>query len=199
MNVNVSQITGISIVFPTAGSGQNKNKSINSSALDSPHIGPVIPCHDAYKTVSIPLLWRHNGRDGVSSHQPHDCLLNRWFTGRWKKTSKLRVTGLCAGSSPVTGEFPAPMASNAENVSIWWRHHVIFKSDRRFPCRGKWTRNWLSAASKKELFALLPIALIMPILNLHLRSVVFSKLESIFRLNVLKSYYKFRKECTVKV
>ena len=24
----------------------------------------------------------------------------------------------------VTGEFPAQMASNAENVSIWWRHRV---------------------------------------------------------------------------
>ena len=36
---------------------------------------------------------------------------------------KLRVTGLCAGNSPGTGEFPAHMASNAENVSIWWRHH----------------------------------------------------------------------------
>ena len=22
-----------------------------------------------------------------------------------------------------TGEFPAQIASNAENVSIWWRHH----------------------------------------------------------------------------
>ena len=39
-------------------------------------------------------------------------------------TSKLRVTGLCAGNSPVTGEFPAQKASNAENVSIWWRHRV---------------------------------------------------------------------------
>ena len=27
------------------------------------------------------------------------------------------------GNSPVTGEFPAQMASNTENVSIWWRHH----------------------------------------------------------------------------
>ena len=44
---------------------------------------------------------------------------------RSKKTSKLRVTGLCTGNSPGTGEFPAQMASNAENVSIWWRHHVI--------------------------------------------------------------------------
>ena len=40
-----------------------------------------------------------------------------------KKTSKLRVTGLCVGNSPGAGEFPAQMARNAENVSIWWRHH----------------------------------------------------------------------------
>ena len=42
-----------------------------------------------------------------------------------RKTSKLRVTGLSKGNSPETSEFPAQRASNAENVSIWWRHHVI--------------------------------------------------------------------------
>ena len=73
--------------------------------------------------LSKALRWRHNGHDSVSNHQPHDCLLNRSFRRRWKKTWKLRVTGLCVGNSPVTGEFPAQMASNAENVSIWWRHH----------------------------------------------------------------------------
>ena len=31
-----------------------------------------------------------------------------------RKTSKLSVTGLCAGNSPGTGEFPAQMASNAK-------------------------------------------------------------------------------------
>ena len=40
-----------------------------------------------------------------------------------KKTSKLRLTGLCAGNSLVTGEFPAQWASNSENVSIWLRHY----------------------------------------------------------------------------
>ena len=64
------------------------------------------------------------GRDGVSNHQPHDCLLNRLFRHRSKKTSKLRVIGLCVGNSPGTDEFPAQMASNAENVSISWRHHA---------------------------------------------------------------------------
>ena len=68
------------------------------------------------------LLWRHNGRDSVSNHQPHRCLLKRLFRRSSKKTSKLRVTGLCVGNSPVTGEFPAQMASNAENVSHWWGH-----------------------------------------------------------------------------
>ena len=51
--------------------------------------------------------WRHNERDGVSSHQPYDCLPNGCFRRRQKKTSKLRVTGLCAGNSLLTGEFPA--------------------------------------------------------------------------------------------
>ena len=69
--------------------------------------------------------WRHNGRDGFSNHQPHDCLLNRLFRRRSKKTPKLRVTGLCVGNSPGTGEFPVQMASNAENVSISWRHHML--------------------------------------------------------------------------
>ena len=70
------------------------------------------------------LRWRHNGRDGVLNHQPHDCLLNRLFGYRSKKTSKLRVTGLCARNAPGTGEFPAQKASNAEYVSMWWRHNV---------------------------------------------------------------------------
>ena len=64
------------------------------------------------------LQWR----DGVSNHQPHDCLLHRLFRRRSNKASKFHVTGLCAGKSPVTGELPAQRSSNAENVSIWWRH-----------------------------------------------------------------------------
>ena len=73
----------------------------------------------------LSLQWCHNERDDLSNHQPHDCLLNGLFRCRSKKTSQLRVTGLYEGNSPVTGEFPAQRASNAENVSIWWRHHVI--------------------------------------------------------------------------
>ena len=79
-----------------------------------------------------PLRWRHNDHAGVSNHQPPGCLLNRLFRRKSKKTSKLRVTGLCAGNSPGTGEFSAQMASYAENVSIWWRHHAIRHNTTEF-------------------------------------------------------------------
>ena len=92
----------------------------SSISISTPLCGYSAVC----KTVL--LQWRHNTHDDVSNHQPRDCLLNRLFRRISKKTSKLRVTGLCEGNSPVTGEFPAQMASNAENVSIWWRHRVYW-------------------------------------------------------------------------
>ena len=75
------------------------------------------------------LQWRHNGHDCVSNHQRLDCLRTGLFRPRSKKTSKFRVTGLCEGNSPVTGEFPAQRASNAEIVSIWWRHHELIMTN----------------------------------------------------------------------
>ena len=61
---------------------------------------------------SKPLQRRHNERNRVSNHQRFDCLVNCLFRRRSKKTSKLHVTCLCEGNSPVTGEFPTQRASN---------------------------------------------------------------------------------------
>ena len=91
------------------------NLSLSLAPLLNPH-------NNSY--WSNALQWNHNERDGVSNHGGFHCLLNCWFRCRSKKTSKLHVTGLYAGDSPVTGEFPAQKASNMENVSIWWRHYV---------------------------------------------------------------------------
>ena len=57
------------------------------------------------------LLWRHNEHDSVSNHQPRDGLLDRLFRRRSKKTSKLRVTGLCVGNSPGPVNSPHKSAS----------------------------------------------------------------------------------------
>ena len=68
--------------------------------------------------LNVTLQCRHNGWDCVSNHQPPDCLLNCSFRRRSKKISRLRVTGLCVGNSPVI--------NNAENVSVWWRHRDLW-------------------------------------------------------------------------
>ena len=75
----------------------------------------------------ITLQWRHNDHGGVSNHQPHDCLLNRLFRRRSKKTSKLRVTGLCAGNSPgpVNSPHKGPVTRKMfpfDDVIIAWPH-----------------------------------------------------------------------------
>ena len=75
-------------------------------------------------SLVVPLRWRHNGCDCVSNHRRLPCLLYRVFFQAKKERSKLRPTVLCE----VTGEFPAQRASNAENISIWRRHHEIWKT-----------------------------------------------------------------------
>ena len=77
--------------------------------------------------VEVPLQWRRNERDGVSNHRRLDCLLIRLIRRRSRKTSKLRVNGLCKGNPPVTDGFPSQRTSNAQNVSIRWRHHVFLQ------------------------------------------------------------------------
>ena len=47
---------------------------------------------------------------------------------RSKKHQGSASLAFMGGNSPVTGEFPAQRASNAENVSIWRRHHVYIQA-----------------------------------------------------------------------
>ena len=85
-------------------------------------------CGSFSQSFQKTLQWRHNKRDGVSNHRGLDCLLNRLFRLRWKKTSKPRVTCLCDGNSLGAGGFPSQRTSNTENVSIWWRHREVSHS-----------------------------------------------------------------------
>ena len=91
------------------------------------------------------LLWRHNGRYGVSNHQPQDILLNRLFKRRSNNTSKLRVTGLCVRgihrwpvNSPhkwsVTRNFFHLMTSSCSSLDAWHVYvleHPIDKLNRQ--------------------------------------------------------------------
>ena len=91
---------------------------------------PTLECHWRNSDYCS-LHWNTTG--GRHTHQAHVvnqssiCARLKRHDGRTpKKISKLRVTGLCAGNSPVTGWIPAQRARNAENASIWWRHLVCW-------------------------------------------------------------------------
>ena len=71
-----------------------------SSSMADPPLNP----HAIQIYPYFPSQWRHNGRKSVSNHQPHNCVLNCLFRRRSKKITR-----------------------NAENVSIWWRHHDSWK------------------------------------------------------------------------
>ena len=106
------------------------NRCSNSITFDIVGISSISPLHRwdlNIDTLSASLHYDDVIMGGIASQITSLTIVysNRLFRRRSKKTSKLRVTGLCAGNSLGTGEFPAQMTSYVENVSIWWRHHAI--------------------------------------------------------------------------
>ena len=90
----------------------------------------LMRCH-LESIVMLTPMWKSRYNDVIMTSQMASQITSLtivysivYSRHRSKKTPKPRVTGLCAGNSPVTGEFPAQRTSNAENVSICWRHHA---------------------------------------------------------------------------
>ena len=109
------------------------------SPWDTMHIHKLQNSARNWHIVSS-LRWRRNQHGGVSNHQPHGCLLNRLFRRRSEKTSKLRVTGPLCGEFTGPSEFPTQRASYVENVSIWWRHHLLGDFCNLWICNQIWTK-----------------------------------------------------------
>ena len=105
------------------------------------------------------LQWHHNGSDSVSNHQPRECLLNCLVRCRSKKTSKLRVTGLCAGihRRPVNSPHKGPVTQKMfpfvdaimRQYTVMWNHaldtlrDVELRPQRTYPWVQKQWRVWL--------------------------------------------------------
>ena len=111
------------------------------------------------QSIGHSLQWRHDECDDVSNHQPHDCLLQPFNHApiERKQPSSASLAFVtrhwpCEENSPVAGKFPSPRASNGENVSIWWCHHVLWRhwnspltdlstgSPQCRPCSWRWRR-----------------------------------------------------------
>ena len=75
------------------------------------------------------LQWRHNELDGVSK-APASRLFTRPFI-----QAQIKENIKAPRHWPLCGEFtghrwiPPQRVSSAENISIWWRHHVPFRLD----------------------------------------------------------------------
>ena len=88
--------------------------------------------HRNFVAISI-LQWRHNERY-VSQITRLRIVYSTVYS------SALLTT--CAGNSPVTGEFPEQMGSNAENVPISWRHYHLRKGMKTVVSNSK-IDNWM--------------------------------------------------------
>ena len=78
-----------------------------------------------YNTVSILQNHHNDAIMSATASQITSLVYSTVYSRRRsKKTSKLRVTDLCEGNSPVTNEFPAQRASNADLMtSSWYLKH----------------------------------------------------------------------------
>ena len=113
---------------------------------------------DSSKNVT--LHWRHNERDGVSNHQQLDCFFNRLFRRRSKKTSKLRVTDVCAGWTLTMFPFDDVIMVSSSSwqqelitqtysqfkYDFFTEHHLVSITEfvyrnaiTKFHCRFRWT------------------------------------------------------------
>ena len=85
-----------------------------------------------------------------------------------RKYQSSALLALCEGNSPVTGEFPSQKASNAENLSVWWRHHG--QSYRR-----------LLKTSEQVVMLQLEDIIILELVDVDLHAAL-ARLESLLRL-----------------
>ena len=157
----------------------NLTKLLNRPASEKSIIIHGDPCTILFRTrYSMPSLrWRHNERDIVSNHQPHGCLLNGLLRRRSKKTSKLRVTGLCVGNSP--GPVNSPHKGSVTrkmfpfgdvimmNRHAWWKQTWVahFAIDCFFFDLALWCHQSLPVTSRER--GVLLLWRHMPALFLH--------------------------------
>ena len=142
MHVGLRWLVGISTFF---------SEATDNPLLHSPNGQPMAVhghfkrVHYSHQAVCI-LQWRYNGRDGVSNHQPHHCLLSRLFRRTLKKTRKLRVTYLCLGNSPASPVFAQSFLETQIKGNIKAPLHCPLwgesTGDRWIPLtKGQWREN----------------------------------------------------------
>ena len=87
---------------------------------------------------SSALQWRHNECNGDSNHRPVECLLNRLYRRRSKKTSVFRVTGLCEGNPRWRGQVNSPLKEPVTRKMFPFDEVIIYYCETTLKNIGKW-------------------------------------------------------------
>ena len=88
-----------------------------------------------HTNTHTPLQWRPNERDGVSNHQPHDCLLRRLFKRRSKKTLKPPC------------HWPLCEFNISPEKRCLWENDISLTCDAElscFPWSASWINGWVN-------------------------------------------------------
>ena len=111
MTYNFAMILSREIYVNHKSAFCTRSNMINNSWWNEENILQKAPIH--YSDVIMSAM--------ASRHRCFDRLLNRLFRRRSKKISNLhRVTDLCVGKSPVTGELIPAQRSSRQQVRGWW-------------------------------------------------------------------------------
>ena len=73
--------------------------------------------------ITNPLQWRHDGRNGVSNHQPHDCLRNRLFRHKSTKNQS-SASQAPKGSRAIRDRASYHKISNSLQCFLFWSFPV---------------------------------------------------------------------------
>ena len=136
------------------------------------------------------LQWRHNGRDSVSKHQPHGCLLNRLFRCRSKKTSKLRVTGVCGGIH--RGPVNSPHKWPATRKMLPFHDVIVFfhiEDTDLFILHSQYQVCWFSSISRLMIFITRALAAI--VLTYLSKNITVSKPKGFMQITKRNERRKF--------
>ena len=118
-----------------------------------------------------------------------------------RKHQKLHVTGLCGGNSPVTGEFPAQMASNVETLSIWWCHLDVCITRHMFDRTWKFLADagWLEVIIPVIWFGNISVIILVPSVhgNLGSISLTFNRLQHQLQL-IWLAYIRLHFNCPLQ-
>ena len=132
--------------------------------------------------MDISLQWRNNGHDGVSNHQPHDCLLKRLFKRKCQSSASLAfVRGI--HEWPVNSTHKRPVTRKMFPFDdIIMLSHLLFsssnwtqiKSYSRLRCSLSFTSVWYFCMARRRFisFSLINLS------NLDVRSFIWWKIRN---------------------